>query len=799
MLVGAQLGAARLVSVASVADSDAEVLQASLWVAIDPNGQVHIWTHRSEMGTGIRTSLPMIVADELGADWEKVTIEQAIGDARYGSQNTDGSRSIRRFYEPMRRAGAAARSLLEQAAAKTWGVEPGLCHAREHAVHGPDGKSLDFGELVEAARGLTLPKDDALTFRKPEERRYVGKDKVRFYDLDDVLTGRAKFGADVRLDGMVHASIWRVPVLGGTIDLFDADVAKQVKGVLDVVLLDPFQGAPAFQALGGIAVIARNTHAAAKGREALTMEWTKGGAGDFDSKAFLDEMRAAAAKPGKVVRDVGDVDGAMPKAKAQHTADYSVPFLAHAQMEPLVAVAEVKDGKCQVWAPTQNPQAAQGSIAQALKMEPADVEVHVTLLGGGFGRKSKPDYVVEAALLAKKLGKPVRVQWTREDDMRFDYYHSAAAVHVEAGLDAKGMPIAWLQRSVFPPIGQTFNPAGVMPSAGELGLGFTDLPYPIPNLRCETGPARAKTRIGWMRSVHHVQHAFAECSFVDELAAKAGIDVVEYLDQLIGEPREVDMTGVKYPNQGEPLDRFPVDTGRLKRVLKHVADQAGWGRELPKGRGLGVAVHRSFLGYVAAVVEVEVSKDGIVRIPRVDIGIDAGTIVNPDRVRAQLEGAATFGVGIALLGELTFVDGAVVQSNYDDYRVPRLTEAPQDVRTYILASDEPPAGVGETGTPPMAPALCNAIFCRNRQAHPRSADQEPRSVVGLGQLVVPARLGKLAVPARLGQLVVPARLGQLATRARLTASEVARPVGACRRRCGSRLVRHRSRDPRAGR
>jgi len=713
LLVGAQLGTGSLLSAQSLTGGGArpgEPLQPSIWLAIAEDGGVRIWAHRSEMGTGIRTSLPMVVADELGCDWDKVTLEQAVGDVRYGSQNTDGSRSVRQFYQGMREAGAAARMLLEQAAANTWNVDASQCHAREHAVHGPDGKRLGFGELVAAARELSPPKKDDLTFRKPDELRYVGKENVRFYDLDDVLTGAAKFGADVRPEGMVFAAIWRTPVLGGWVESFDATAARQVPGVIDVVQLDEFEGPPAFQPLGGIAVIARNTHAAMRGRDALEVDWKGGDDADFATKAFRDEMRATAAKKGKVVREAGDVDGAMQAAAAKHDALYTVPFLAHAQMEPLTAVAKFEDGKCECWAPTQNPQAALATVAQALRISPKDVTVNVTLLGGGFGRKSKPDYVAEAAVLAKKLGKPVRVQWTREDDMRFDYYHSCAAVRVEAGLGEDGMPVAWLQRSVFPPIGLTFSPRASMPSTGELGMGFTDIPYPIENLRCEAGPAQAKTRIGWMRSVHHVQHAFAECSFVDELAHKAGVDPVAYLDKLIGAPRHVDMSGVEYPNQGEPLERYPVDTGRLKRVLQHVVEKSGWGRELPKGRGLGVAAHRSFLGYVAVVVEVDVQKDGTVRIPRVDIGIDAGTVINPDRVRAQLEGAAAFGAGIAMLGEVTFEDGQVVQGNYDTFRVPRLTEAPQDVRAYILPSDEPPCGVGETGTPPMAPAICNAIF-----------------------------------------------------------------------------------------
>lgn len=710
LVVGARVAPAGVLAAAGLE----EPLQPSVWLAIDPSGAVRIWAHRSEMGTGIRTSLPMVVADELGCDWDRVTLVQALGDAAYGSQNTDGSRSVRRFYDVMRRAGAAARLMLERAAAKTWNVEAKDCEAKGHHVHGPGGKKLAFGELVAAARAQDVPKDEELRFRKPSERRYVGKEEVRFYDLDDVVVGKADYGADVRRDGMVYASIARSPVLGGKLQGFDAAAAKKVQGVLDVVEIPAWQGAPGFQALGGVAVIAKNTYAANKGRDAVQARWDGGDGAKFGTEAFYAELKATVSKPGTVVRASGDVDKAMAAAKGKHAAVYSVPFLSHAQMEPLAAVAEVADGACRCWAPTQNPQAVQGAVAQALQIDPKKVEVHVTLLGGGFGRKSKPDFVVEAAMLSKQLGKPVRVQWTREDDMRFDYYHSAAAVSLEAGLDEDGKPTAWRGRSSFPPIGTTFNPSpqANQPSAGELHLGFTDMPLEIANVRLEAGPARANTRIGWMRSVHHVQHAFAECSFVDELAAKAGRDRVAFLRELIGKPRHVDMTGVEYPNQGEPLERYPIDTGRLLGVLDHVARQADWDgrKDLPKGRGLGVAVHRSFLGYVAVIVEVDVSQDGTVRIPRLDIGIDAGTLVNPDRVRAQLEGAAAFGIGIAMLGEITFADGAVEQSNFHDFMVPRMEESARDVRTYLLPNDAPPSGVGETGTPPVAPAVCNAIF-----------------------------------------------------------------------------------------
>jgi len=394
-----------------------------------------------------------------------------------------------------------------------------------------------------------------------------------------------------------------------------------------------------------------------------------------------------------------------------HEADYYVPLLAHASMEPMVALAEFKNGKATLWAPTQNPQAVQDIVSKELGIAKEDVICHVTLLGGGFGRKSKPDYCAEAAVLSKKVGRPVKVVWTREDDIKFDYYNAVAAMYMKAALGANGKPTAWLQRSVFPPITSIFDVNAVYGDPAHLQQGWTDIPYDLPNLRIENGPAKAHVRIGWLRSVANIYHAFAIQCFTDELAHAAGRDPLDYLLDLIGEPRTIDFKGVEYPNYGASLDTYPWETGRLRHVTEMVAEKSGWGkRKHSKGSGVGIAAHRSFLSYVATVVEVEVNDQGEVRIPRVDMVVDAGLVVNPEATRAQFEGAAVFGASVVRSGEITATKGAIDQSNFQDYPVARIGEAPFQTNVYIVDSDDSPAGVGEPGVPPFVAAFCNAIF-----------------------------------------------------------------------------------------
>jgi len=709
---GALVLGARILPTRALAALESAVFSPNVFVGVKADGTVLIVAHRSEMGTSSRTMVPLILADEMEADWKRVKIEQAIGDEKYGDQNTDGSHSVRSFFGVMQECGASARQMLEQAAANQWNVPVSQCKATLHqVVHTSSGKKLGYGELAAAAAKLPVPDKSKLVFKKKSEYRYIGKE-IPIYDLADITHGKAVFGMDAKVDGMVYASIEHPPVLGGKVLSFDDKEALQVRGVSRAVEIPAFKPPHGFQPLGGVAVIADNTWAAFQGRKKLKINWDPGSNASYTSSEYKKQLQATARKPGTVVRNVGDVDKGFAAAAKTLEADYYVPHLAHAPMEPEVAVADFRDGKCTLWAPTQNPQAVQDTVAAALGIDKKNVICNVTLLGGGFGRKSKPDYCAEAAILSKQLGKPVKVVWTREDDIHFDYYHSVAALYMKAGVDQKGKPVAWLQRSVFPSINSTFAEGVKLGSAGELGMGFTDTPYDLPNLRAENGEAINHVRIGWLRSVANIYHAFAVCSFADELASAAGRDSKDYLLELIGPPRLVDLKaqGVDYPNMG-PIEQYPVDTGRLRKVIELVAEKSGWGkRKLPKGHALGIAAHRSFLSYIATVVEVAVSPAGKISIPRVDMAVDAGMIVNPDRVRSQFEGAAVFGASLALMGEITATAGKIDQSNFNNYPVVRMNEAPLETRVYIVETDAPPAGVGEPGVPPFAPALCNAIF-----------------------------------------------------------------------------------------
>ncbi len=687
------------------------VLHPDIFLGIETNGMVHIIAHRSEMGTTTRTSLPMVAADELDADWKRVEIEQAIGDSKYGDQSTDGSYSIRAFYDAMRQTGATARTMLVQAAAQQWKVPVAECSTDLHAVvHKASGRKLGYGELAAAASKLPVPKKEDLQFKTKNQWRYIGKG-IKSYDINGIVKGAAVFGMDATMPGMVYASIEHSPVIGGTLKAYDEKAPLQVAGVRQTVTIDPFKPPAVFKPLGGVAVIADNTWAAFQGRTKLNAVWDSGPNASFNSDEYKKELQQTARQSGNVVRNEGDAESVFAKGGDVIEADYYVPLLAHAPMEPMVAVAEFKDGKVETWCPTQNPQAVQDTIAGELGIPKEKVICHVTLLGGAFGRKSKPDYVAEAAVLSKKLGKPVKVVWKREDDIQFGYYNAVAAMYMKAVLDAQGKPAAWLQRSVFPPIGSTFNPAAVHGEAGDLQQGWTDIPYAIPNLRVENGDAKAHVRIGWLRSVANIYHGFAVQSFSDELAHRAKRDPVEYLLELLGPARKLDLKAYGYPNYDASPDDYPLDIGRMRNVVEMVADKSGWGkRKLGPGSGMGIAVHRSFLTYVATVVEVNVDSSGEVTIPRVDTVVDAGLVVNPEATRSQFEGAAVFGTSIVRTGEITAKNGAIEQSNFDSYPVARINEAPRQTNVSIVDSDAPPAGVGEPGVPPFAPAMCNAIF-----------------------------------------------------------------------------------------
>jgi isoquinoline 1-oxidoreductase beta subunit len=602
--------------------------------------------------------------------------------------------------------------MLENAASTKWGVPPEECHGKNHfVVHAKSNRKLAYGELVALASTATAPQQGAFRLKTPDQFRYIGKD-VPIVDLKPIVTGQASFGIDARMSGMVYAAIERPPVMGAALKTCDDAEAKQVKGVEQIVMLDLAKPPYGFKPLGGAAVIANNSWTALQARKKLKVEWDLGEHAAYDSAAYKQAMLDTARQPGRVAREMGNVDTEFAKGGKGvkiMEASYYTPMLAHAAMEPLAAVAEFKDGKVVTWTCTQNPQAVQETVARAVGIKKEDVECHVTLLGGGFGRKSKPDYVAEAALLSKQVGKPVKIVWSREDDVHFDYFHSPAALYMKAAVDDRGHPTAWLQRSVFPPIAMQGNPNEEY-GGFQLSMGWTDIPYPIPNLRVENGPAKAHVRIGWLRSVSNIYHAFGVQTFTDELAAAAGRDRVEYLLELIGQPRVIDFGKEGMKQSGPNNPKYPFDTARLRNVVELAAQKSGWAnKKAAPGRALGIAAHRSFLTYVAAVVEVEVHGSEI-RIPRVDIAVDAGRVINPDRVKSQFEGAAVFGTSVALMGEITAAGGRIQQSNFDGYPVARMNEAPFETHVYIVPSDAAPAGVGEPGVPPIAPAICNAIF-----------------------------------------------------------------------------------------
>ena len=712
---------AALAAYATGADKMAHGVRSAphLFVSIAPDGTVTIVAIRSEMGTGSRTSLPMIVADELDADWSRVRVVQAPGDEeKYGNQDTDGSRSLRHHIQPMRQCGAAARQMLETAAAKRWGVDPGEVKAQNHeVVHKPSGRKLGYGELAADASALPTPPADQIKLKDASAFRYIGKGTTPIVDLFDITTGRATYGIDAKLPGMKYAVVARPPVFGGKVVSFEAAAAMKVPGVEKVVTIEGTPAPAKFQPLGGVAVVARDTWAAIKGREALNPTWDDGPNASYDSAAFKAQIEETARQPGKVVRNDGDAEKALASAAKVISAEYYIPHLAHATMEPPSATVRIADGKCEVWACVQSPGNTREELAKKLGLKEEDVTVNVTLLGGGFGRKSKCDFVLEAAVLSRAMGgAPVKVIWTREDDLQNAYYHTVAAERIDAGLDASGKVIAWRHRSVAPTILSIFKPDQTHEAPFELGMGLVDVPFDIPNLRCENGEAEAHTRIGWFRSVYNIPQGFAVQSFAAELAKATERDPKEMLLALIGPPRIVDPRKspevVDFWNYGDPFETYPIDTGRLRRVVELVAEKADWGRKLPPRHGLGIAVHRSFLTYVATVVEAVVDEKGHLTVPRVDTAIDCGFAANPERIRSQIEGAAVMGMSLALYGEISFKKGRVEQSNFDGYRVLRIDESPPVTDVHIIQNgiDVPSSGVGEPGLPPFAPALCNAIF-----------------------------------------------------------------------------------------
>jgi isoquinoline 1-oxidoreductase beta subunit len=666
------------------------------WIRVAGDGSVTLTLAKSEMGQGVSTSLPMILAEELDVDWTRVRVEQALVDPHVYNHSTGGSTSIRTSWAPLRQAGAAARRMLLEAAADAWKADPGACHAELGFVHGPGGRTAAYGALVEAASKRPIPDLKTVALKDPQEYRIVGTSPPRI-DAPPKLDGSARFGLDVRVPGLLYAVIARCPTFGGKVARFDAAAARAVRGVRHVVEIPPV--GEGVLTTGGVAVVADGTWAGIRGREALRVEWDHGPHAGESSGALRKQFEELLGRPGTVVRDDGDAVAALGAASRRMEAVYEVPFEAHATMEPMNATVHVRADGVEAWLPSQGPQWPQEVMARIAGVAPEKVRIRTTLLGGGFGRRFHRDFSVEAAQVSKAVGAPVQVVWTREDDIQHDSYRPAALHRLSAALDERGRPSAWLHRMASTSISAFWGPPGTAkPEESEIG-GSVDLPYAIPNLRVEYAPAASAVPVMWWRSVAHSGNAFVVEAFLDELAAAAGLDPLELRRRLLAEPREV-----RNPADPESV----LDTRRLAAVLERAAEMAGWGGPLPSGRGRGIAGHFSFHTYVAHVAEVSVER-GRVRVHRVVCAVDCGRVVNPDGVRAQMESGIAYGLSAALKGAITISNGRCEQSNFHDFDVLRIDEMPA-VEVHIVPSDAPPTGTGEPGLPPVAPAVANAVY-----------------------------------------------------------------------------------------
>lgn len=678
---------------ATATEPVAEYTELGTFVSVGDDGTALITVHRSEMGQGVRTSLAMLVAEELGVRFQDVRVVQADGDPKYGDQNTDGSSSVFLFFEPLRVAGAKAREMLIAAAAAQLQVDAAeLSAADSEVVHESSGRRLAYAALV--ADAAKLPAPDNPSLRSSAEFRIVGKPQLGV-DNRDIVMGKARYGIDATVPGMLHASIERCPSVGGTVERYNEQAALAIPGVRKVVAIDAGESALLVQ--NGVAVVADNTWAAIQGRAALQVSWKPGDTAET-TEAYRARLSDAIRNDDiPVTREVGDVAAAEKAAKATHEAEYRGPHLAHASMEPPVALADVRDASAEIWGPIQDPKRAAESVAAALGIDAKAVKVHVTLLGGAFGRKSQPDFVVEAAKVSRAVGAPVKLTWTREDDIRHGFYRPENRQLLRASFDGSGKLTALRGRSLFPSLMKVFSGSSQKPIDIELAMGWSNWPFDLPNMRAEATGFDTSLRVGWWRSVCHTFHAFAMCSFIDELAAKAGADPIAYYKQLLGPPRKV--------NAG----RDPIDTARLARVIDKVAQMGLWGKPLPKGEGLGFAAHWSFRSYVACVMHVAVDDNHKVSVRSVDYAVDCGRPVNPDGIEAQVEGGLAYGLTAALFSEINVKDGVVQEGNFDRYKMLRINRMPK-VRVAIIESDEPPTGIGEPPLPPVAPALTNALF-----------------------------------------------------------------------------------------
>jgi isoquinoline 1-oxidoreductase beta subunit len=666
------------------------------WVHVKPSGEISLIVAKSEMGQGIRTGLAMILAEEAEVDFNSVTVEQA--ETRpdiYTHLGTGGSGSTMENYTPLRRAGATVRMLMISAAAAKWNVPPAQCVAKKGVVrHRSSARHATYGELIDAAAKLPLPDPKTVTLKDESKFELIGHPVPRV-DIPAKVNGSAQFGLDVRVPDMLFAVVARCPTFGGKPAHFDAASAKAIPGVLDVFEI-PSLGTDMFTA-GGVVVVADSTWTAIKARRALKITWENGPNVSESSDALSQALRVAAAKPGKRVRNDGDVESALAKSSKQIEAVYELPFQAHATMEPMNITIRAGVNDCEVWAPTQSPDWVQRTIAHVLGMAPEKVIVHTTLMGGGFGRRYMADYPAEVAQIAKIVQKPVQLVWTREDDMTHDFYRPASCHRMSGALNAQGRPSAWSHTIASTSIDAFWHPENGKPYGSEVG-GALQMPYAIPNVRLEYNLAASSVPRAWWRSVENSFNGFAVESFIDELAAAAKQDPFQFRKALLVKQKS-----------SKPAGDDDVDPERLRAVLELAALKSGWDKPLPKGKGRGIATFSSFGSYFAEVAEVSVKDDKTFKIDRVVAVLDCGPVVNPESVRSQTEGAIIYGLSAALKNEITIKNGAVEQTNFDGYDPIRINEAPP-IEVYLAPSGDDPGGMGEPALPPIAPAVANAIF-----------------------------------------------------------------------------------------
>ena len=654
----------------------AEPFQPNAWARIAPDGTVTVLVGSSEMGQGVMTAIPMLLAEELDADWQQVRAEFAPADAAYtnpitGQQLTGGSTAVRGFWRPVREAGAAAREMLVAAAAQRWEVPPGACTVESGRVrHVGSGRAAGFGELAAAAAEQPVP--EQVFLKDPGQFTLLGRPAERL-DIPEKVTGAAVFGQDVQVPGAWVASIERPPVFGATVRSFDASKSKKISGVKEVFEVD-----------SGVAVVADGFWKATQGREALAVEWDLGRHAGTDSADLRESFREA-ADGGTTVRKEGRGASGGVAAAMRLEAEYEAPFLAHACMEPMNCTADVRADGCDVWVPTQAQTRTQQTAMAVTGLPRERVRVHTTFLGGGFGRRSEQDFVHEAVSLSKRLGRPVKLMWTREDDIRHDFYRPAAFNRFTGGVDESGMPVFWDHAIAGPSIMARVSPGAVKNGVDNTSVeGAANLPYSIPDLQVRYARVDTPVPVGFWRSVGSSQNAFVTECFLDELAALGGRDPVEVRRRLLA------------------------DKPRHQGVLERAAAGIGWDGDPPTGRHRGIAVAKSFGSYVAEAAEVSVA-DGRVRVHRVVCAVDCGRIVNPDTIRAQMESGIVYGLTAALKSAITVKDGGVQQSNFHDYPLLAMDEMPE-VEVHIIDSEADPGGVGEPGTPPIAPAVANAVF-----------------------------------------------------------------------------------------